>query len=60
MAKLRKLFLDDRYRLPLACAAAAVLLITAMLLPLAFRSTEGTEAAGVATAEAKRQLFADY
>ena len=60
MDKLRKLFLDDRYKLLLTCAAAAVLLITAMLLPLAFRSPEAPEAAGRVSAEEKRRLFADY
>ena len=60
MKKARKLFLDERYKLLLTCAAAVVLLLTALLLPLAFRGTEEVETPGLASAEEKRRLFADY
>ena len=60
MKKVRKLFQDERYKLLLTCAAAAALLLTALLLPLAFRSTEEPETPGLTSAEEKRRLFADY
>ena len=60
MKKARKLLLDERYKLLLTCAAAVVLLLTALLLPLAFRSAEELETPGLASAEEKRRLFADY
>lgn len=60
MKKPRKLRFDDRTKLLLSCAAAAVLLIIAMLLPLAFRGAADPVAPAVASAEAKRQLFAGY
>lgn len=59
MKRARKLRLDDRAKLLLTSGLAAVLLITALLLPLAFRGGEAPVAPAAAS-EGKRRLFADY
>lgn len=60
MKKPRKLRFDDRSKLLLSCAAVTVLLLAALLLPLAFRGEGGPAATASAGAGEKRRLFADY